>query len=37
MLRTGCQWKMLLPEYGSGSTCHRPFQEWTASQVFQKL
>src|SRR5215212_8962982 len=23
ILRTGCQWKMLLPkEYGSGSTCH---------------
>ena len=29
VLRTGCQWKMLLPkEYGSGSTCHRRFQQW---------
>jgi hypothetical protein len=24
-------------EYGSGSTCHRRFQEWTVSKVFQKL
>jgi transposase len=23
VLRTGCQWKMLQEEYGSGSTCHR--------------
>jgi putative transposase len=22
---------------GSGSTCHRRFQEWTVSEVFQKL
>jgi transposase len=22
VLRTGCQWKMLPKEYGSGSTCH---------------
>ena len=28
VLRTGCQWKMLPKEYGSGSTCHRRFQEW---------
>ena len=28
VLRTGCQWKMLPKEYGSGSTtCHRRFQE----------
>jgi putative transposase len=37
ILRTGCQWKMLPKEYGSGSTCHRRFQEWTVSGVFQKL
>ena len=24
-------------EYGSGSTCHRRFQEWVLSNVFQKL
>ena len=37
VLRTGCQWKMLPKEYGSGSTCHRRFQEWIVSKVFQKL
>ena len=38
VLRTGCQWKMLTKEYGSGSTtCHRRFQEWTVSKVFEKL
>ena len=38
ILRTGCQWKMLPKEYGSGSTtCHRRFQEWVLSNVFQKL
>ena len=37
ILRTGCQWKMLPKEYGSGSMCHRRFQQWTVSKVFQKL
>jgi transposase len=37
ILRTGCQWKMLPKEYGFGSTCHRRFQQWTVSKVFQKL
>lgn len=37
VLRTGCQWKMLPKEYGSGSTCHRRFQKWIVSKVFQKL
>jgi len=36
ILRTGCQWKMLPREYGSGSTCHRRFQEWVESDVFRK-
>ena len=28
VLRTGCQWKKMLPnQYGSGSVCHRRFQE----------
>jgi transposase len=32
VLRTGCQWKILPREYGSGSTtCHRRFQEWMDS------
>jgi transposase len=37
VLRTGCQWKMLLKEYGSGSTYHRRFQQWSTSKVFQRL
>jgi transposase len=38
VLRTGCQWKMLLPkEYGSGSTCHRRFQQWVQMDIFKKI
>jgi transposase len=36
-LRTGCQWKALPPEFGSGSTVHAYFQEWTRRGVFRKL
>jgi transposase len=35
VLRTGCQWKMLPREYGSGSTIHRRFQEWNKLDVFK--
>jgi putative transposase len=37
ILRTGCQWKMLPKEYGSGSTCHRRFQEWVQMDIFKKM
>jgi transposase len=37
ILRTGCQWKMLPKEYGSGSTCHRRFQEWNRLDLFKKI
>jgi transposase len=37
VLRTGCQWKMLPREYGSGSTCHRRFQQWVRLGIFKKL
>ena len=37
VLRTGCQWKMLPNEYGSGSTCHRRFQEWIQLDIFYTL
>ena len=37
VLRTGCQWKAVPSEYGSGSTLHRYFQEWTEVGVFRKL
>ncbi|MGE0243445.1 MAG: transposase [Nitrososphaeraceae archaeon] len=35
VLRTGCQWKMLPKEYGSGSTRHRRFQDWVQSDIFR--
>lgn len=37
VLRTGCQWKAVPKEYGSGSTVHRYFQEWVAAGVFHRL
>ena len=37
VLRTGCQWKAVPQEYGSGSTLHRTFQEWQATGFFEKL
>jgi transposase len=36
VLRTGCQWNMLPKEYGSGSTCHRRFQQWIKMDIFKK-
>src|SRR6185437_13221433 len=35
--RTGCQWKMLPKEHGSGSTCHRRFQQWNCMSVFKNI
>ena len=35
--RTGCQWKMLPREYGSGSAAHEHFQKWARAGVFSKL
>ncbi|HEV2359912.1 MAG TPA: IS5 family transposase [bacterium] len=37
VLRTGCQWKALPREYGSGSTCHRRFQAWVEAGIFERL
>jgi transposase len=37
VLQTGCQWKMLPREYGSGSTGHRYFQAWVRAGVFRRL
>ena len=37
VLRTGCQWKAVSPEFGSGSTCHRRFQEWVADGTWERL
>jgi transposase len=37
VLRTGCQWKAVPQEYGSGSTCHRRFQQWVADGTWERL
>jgi transposase len=37
VLRTGCQWKMLPKEFGSGSTCHRRFQQWIQADIFKNI
>jgi transposase len=37
VMRTGCPWKAVPNELGSGSSLHRYFQEWTACGVFRKL
>lgn len=37
VLVTGCQWKAMPREFGSGSAIHAYFQEWVALGVFQKL
>ena len=37
VLRTGCQWKAVPREFGSGSTLHRRFQHWVKAGVFRRL
>ena len=37
VLRTGCQWKAMPPQFGSGSAIHSYFQEWVERGVFHKL
>lgn len=37
VLRTGCQWKAAPQEFGSPSTLHNYFQEWTKKGVFFRL
>lgn len=37
VLRTGCQWKALPSQFGSGSTCHRRFQRWAETGVWEKM
>jgi transposase len=36
-LRTGCQWKALPSQFGSGSTCHLRLQQWTEAGVFAAI
>ena len=37
VMRTGCPWKHVPPEVGSGSSLHRYFQQWTSRGVFRRL
>lgn len=37
VLRTGCQWKAVPAAFGSGSTCHRRFQEWARDGTWRRL
>jgi transposase len=37
VLRTGCQWKALPPEFGSGSSAHRYFQLLVKRKLFRDL
>ena len=37
ILRTGCQWKAVPQEFGSGSALHSYFQEWGRLRVFHQL
>jgi transposase len=37
ILRTGAQWKDLPPRYPPYQTCHRRFQSWVRSGVFERI
>ena len=37
VLATGCQWKAMPKQFGSGSAIHAYFQEWVAGGVFEEL
>ncbi len=37
ILRSGCPWKHVSKEFGSGSTCHLRFSQWVKAGVFAKL
>jgi transposase len=37
VLATGCQWKAMPKQFGSGSAIHAYFQEWVELGVFERL
>src|ERR1700722_1482499 len=37
VLRTGCHWKAVPPEFGSGSSLHRYFQMLVQRNLFERL
>ncbi len=36
VLATGCQWKAMPQQFGSGSAIHAYFQEWVEAGVFEE-
>jgi putative transposase len=36
-LRTGCQWKAIPGDFGSGSTCHLRLHQWARAGVFRDV
>ncbi len=36
-VRTGCQWKALPVDFGSGSTCHLRLTQWVRADVFSRI
>ncbi len=37
VLKNGCAWQDLPPEYGSGTTCWRRLQEWSADGIWGRI
>ncbi len=37
VLRTGCHWKAVPREFGSGSTVHRRFQQWERAGIIDEI
>jgi putative transposase len=37
VLRTGCHWNAVPAAFGSGSTCHRRFQQWIGAGLFEAV
>lgn len=37
VLKTGCAWADLPPEYGSDTTCWRRLQQWTADGTWERI
>lgn len=36
-MKTGCQWRAIPDQFGSGQTCHRQFQKWERAGVFKNI
>lgn len=37
VLRTGCRWKDVPPEYGDGVTCWRRLDQWMADGTWERI